>query len=235
MSDKLKITTLHLKILATICMVIDHIACVFLQSDDVMWVMMRIIGRISAPLYWYCFVEGYKRTSDKDKYKIRLAVGVFIMGAGNCLLGLINTSVIPEMSTISPNIFLTFVLMAISMDAIERLRNERRLLCLLFWICLFVFSIYLTVLYADYGWIAAFSILCLYLVKNNMIKYTLFVVGNILICIILKNAIQIFMFVAIFPMMLCSNQKPKNGMKYFFYIFYPLHFWVLCLIKLFVG
>ena len=84
------LTTTGLKIIAVICMFIDHLGA-SIVDDIVMknyigleenWVLilrnvylvMRMIGRISFPIYCFFIVEGYFYTHDLKKYLQRLAI-----------------------------------------------------------------------------------------------------------------------------------------------------------------
>ena len=62
-----------LKIIALLTMTIDHIAVALGHIlPDTVVVFMRIIGRIAAPLFMYCLVNGIRYTSNRKKYFIRL-------------------------------------------------------------------------------------------------------------------------------------------------------------------
>ena len=71
-----------LKIIALVTMLIDHIAATLLLElirdgiggkalIDVYWVM-RSVGRMAFPIYCFLLVEGFKYTSDRTKYALRL-------------------------------------------------------------------------------------------------------------------------------------------------------------------
>ena len=61
--------TNFLKIIAIITMLIDHIGYVFFPDR----IELRIIGRISFPLFAYCIAVGFLYTSNIKKYILRLA------------------------------------------------------------------------------------------------------------------------------------------------------------------
>lgn len=67
-----------LKLLALIAMLIDHIAYVFgWEGWDLLPVdasTVRYIGRLSFPLFALCIVNGWKHTSNKEKYFTNLCV-----------------------------------------------------------------------------------------------------------------------------------------------------------------
>lgn len=59
-----------LKFLAMFTMLIDHIGYLFFPYQ--MW--LRIIGRLSFPIFAFLIARGYRYTSDKRKYAIRLFI-----------------------------------------------------------------------------------------------------------------------------------------------------------------
>jgi hypothetical protein len=64
------LTSYHIKLLAAVTMLVDHIGVVFFP--DV--VGFRIIGRISFPLFVWLLVQGEAHTRDAGRYGLRLAV-----------------------------------------------------------------------------------------------------------------------------------------------------------------
>lgn len=61
-------TQTALKIIALLCMVLDHIADYFPSAPD--W--FSLVGRISAPLFIFCLIEGFYKTKDRKKMMKRL-------------------------------------------------------------------------------------------------------------------------------------------------------------------
>jgi len=60
----------HIKLLAAVTMVVDHLGVVFYPDAD--W--FRIVGRISFPLFVWLLVEGEAHTRDVGRYGLRLAI-----------------------------------------------------------------------------------------------------------------------------------------------------------------
>jgi hypothetical protein len=59
-----------LKIVAVLCMTIDHVGAILLPN--VAW--LRIIGRVAFPLFAYQLAIGYVHTSDLRRYALRLGI-----------------------------------------------------------------------------------------------------------------------------------------------------------------
>lgn len=71
---KLCITTL--KLIAMFFMLVDHIA-EFIPNIPIQF---HWIGRLSAPIFFFCLIEGYKNTSSKKNYFMRLYFFGIIVG-----------------------------------------------------------------------------------------------------------------------------------------------------------
>lgn len=63
-------TNYHIKLIAAATMLIDHIGAVFYPDTD--W--LRVVGRISFPLFIWLLVQGEAHTRDVWRYGLRLAV-----------------------------------------------------------------------------------------------------------------------------------------------------------------
>lgn len=62
-----------LKLIACAAMLIDHIGAVFVPGYG-----MRIIGRISFPIYCFLLAQGAEHTRNPRKYALRLALGALL-------------------------------------------------------------------------------------------------------------------------------------------------------------
>src|SRR3712207_2561951 len=82
-----------LKIIAVICMLIDHIAAILIlmgifykvipckninPNISGIYFFMRAIGRVCFPIFCFLLVEGYVHTSDKKKYALRMFIFALI-------------------------------------------------------------------------------------------------------------------------------------------------------------
>ena len=228
----IKLNSFHLKLIALVAMVIDHIAYLLIPTSEPAYYIMRIVGRIAAPLFWFCFVEGYKHTSQKRKYAIRLGVAAMVMAVGNIIIdSFVNSST--NVSWLFPNMFATMFLMFVALEYLEMARVERehtwkRVGCVLIaaFICVWAGQ------YAEYGWIAVCSILCFRFVNKG--KTLVFILLSIVLCIAKQSFLQIFMVLAVLPLNMYVDEKPRKNMKWLFYCFYPMHFWLLMVLAKFV-
>lgn len=220
----IKINSLYLKLFAVCFMTVDHVAYYFLLPNSEVYIIMRMIGRLAAPLFWFCFVEGYKRTSNRNRYKLRLLIAASIMSVGNLLLHALLG--LDKLSILIPNMFLSFLISALIIDTIEDCIKSKEQIKI---ISLFVLSVILIVFackFCEYSYFIVSFILVFYFIKNNTIKNILFVVSATILSIVEKNFLQIFSILAVLFFVNYDNSKPKYSFKYLFYLFYPLHIWL---------
>lgn len=91
-----------LKFLALICMILDHIG-EFIPNSP-MW--FRYLGRLSAPLFFYCSAWGLYYTHNPRKYILRLYILSVIMALGNIVV----MSFFHQSALLTNNIFQTLFL-----------------------------------------------------------------------------------------------------------------------------
>ena len=63
-----------LKIIALITMIIDHSAIIFLSPYSTAYLVCRIIGRISLPIYGFLIIEGINYSKSPLRYLIRMLI-----------------------------------------------------------------------------------------------------------------------------------------------------------------
>lgn len=246
-------TQRDLKRLALATMILDHIATWLPGIPE--W--FRYLGRISAPLFFFCAVQGYCNTSDRKKYIIRLYVMAIIMRLGNTIVGLLIDQVIEN------DIFLTIFIGVIVVLCWERWYWKGILFFVLYQIVLTSVLVMLEryvviqeevlliistfagcALVTEGGLVCVILFFLLYLTRNNKYKLT---ITYILFSLIVFIGERIFwetqhleplfgfwkiehLMIFALPFMLVYNGKKGRGSKYFYYAFYPLHLWALILI-----
>ncbi len=138
-----KLSAFTLKILAAIFMTIDHIGVILLEPiwgvENPLYLIMRMIGRLSLPLFAFLVVESVFHTRSRLKYLLRLAIGAVIFG----LITLIAPKIYDGFVGLF-NIFLVFLLGA-SIIALLELDKYKKLWALI------PFSIYLLLVIFDYA------------------------------------------------------------------------------------
>lgn len=202
-----------LKWIAIITMAIDHVGAILFPEVEA----FRSIGRIAFPLFAFLLVEGYVHTSNVKKYMGRLFLFAVI-------------SEIPfDIAMYSQafywqhqNIFWTLFLGLLILYLVDQLPN--RFFGFLAGIGLIILAQLANTDYAAGGVILIFV---LYYFRNKpWIK---------LICMAVifglgYGVTQLFGLIAFIPMLLYNGERGKQGWKYFFYVFYPVHLLVIQLI-----
>lgn len=120
-----------IRIIAIITMVIDHLALglglfSFLDTSSNLYWILRIIGRLSFPLFALGIVEGMIHTSNKEKYLLRL-LGMLVLTSVSIYL---ITDVFKIVSYTSGNIFIDLFLGALIIYFLT-FKNKTSLLSLL--------------------------------------------------------------------------------------------------------
>ncbi len=103
-----------IRIIAIVTMVIDHVALAmgifsFLDTSSTLYWALRIIGRISFPLFALGIVEGMIHTKNKEKYLLRLFAMLIAVSLGIFLI----VDVFKITSYVSGNIFIDLALGAL--------------------------------------------------------------------------------------------------------------------------
>jgi len=73
-NNKVGIDAFTLKMIAAVTMLIDHVGYIFFPQ----YVLLRIIGRISFPIFAFLIVEGFMHTRDVKKYIFRMIIFALI-------------------------------------------------------------------------------------------------------------------------------------------------------------
>lgn len=115
-------TSTALKILAVVLMVIDHTGA-FISG---MPICLRWIGRISAPVFFYCSALAMHHTKDRKKYLFRLYISSIIMGVINVILyKSVILYKIDNMPYVTTNIFRLIFTMVILIYIIDNMIENK--------------------------------------------------------------------------------------------------------------
>ena len=235
-----------LKIIAVISMFIDHIAYVAPSGNSIYF---NMVGRIAFPIFAYQSVQAYVHTKNLKKHLIKLAIFEVISQLPFSLFFSAFTT------DFTLNIFFTFLLALFALYLYDKCKNK-----LLGFIIIILFSIVGELIKVDYGAFGILLIFVFYYFEKEFKDKTLHI-GNIgissnkllmsIIVIIMSfakylsnifkynNHINYYMWFALFTsasliFILLYNKQEGPKVKYFFYIFYPLHLTILYLINTFL-
>ena len=212
-------------------MVIDHIGVIFFP-DNLIW---RYIGRVSMPIFAYFIAEGCRYTRSPWGYLGKLFACLVVCQIGNyvgtgsleiCILG-------------------TFLLGAMLLFCLQNAKRaffgkdlEKGVL----WTSLFGVGIAVTyyvnqLIYIDYGfWACLLPVFAgaFYLpenapahrrkLDNKWLSLLCFAIGLCLLVLFDDYAeVQAYCLLALPLLAFYSGKRGKGNMKYFFYLFYPIH------------
>lgn len=190
-------------------MTIDHAGATLFPQ----YIVLRYIGRLAFPIFAFLCVEGIIHTRNPVKYMMQLGIFALI-------------SEIPfDMAfkgkiwdTSSQNIFFTLLLGVI---AIYIMRQG--VLTTYKYSMIVILGFLAELLSTDYGMLGVWLIVGLYMTRDEWWKMA---VTLIVINVLLYGGIQSFGALAILFIVLYDGTRGK-GMKYFFYIYYPVHILIL--------
>lgn len=218
----------HLKIIALVTMLIDHIGYVFFP--EIIW--FRVIGRIAFPIFAFFVAQGYTYTHNKQKYIISLLTFGLLSQIPYVLL----------FQNVSLNILFTFLASIGIIYLIEQLKKDNKNILLYFIFALFnLILIFATALHLiDYGIFGVYLVVMFYFVKDPYLQQVWFVLLNIGLVLpsVLYAPLAPFSYVQLasvlaLPLLFVyNNKKGKTNLKYLFYIFYPVHLLILYFIQL---
>ncbi len=236
------INTFTLKIIAIICMTIDHIgACLGttyyngnyylsgLMSIDT-YTLLRIIGRIAFPIFCYLIVEGLFYTKDVFAYVLRLLIFA--------LFSQIPFSLLTRGEALSfsknLNVFFTLAIGLITISGMEYCKTcckkniVNKPMCVFLdmvaVVCAVSFADTINCDYAGYGIVV---IVIFYVLKDRPFLITL---GLLLATLAMSEMMELFALIAMIPILLHNHQKGPS-MKYVFYSYYPVHMLIIYFIS----
>lgn len=222
-----------LKLIAVVCMLIDHLAAFYLFKLPVMHtelfmlghhavtplLMMRLVGRLAFPIFAFLIVEGFLHTRSKVRYGRNLLIFALL---SELPWNLIHSG---TWHYPSQNVFFTLLLGYLGLCALEYFKDDsRRLLASL--LGLLVASVLMR---ADYGCSGYGFILLLYVLRENRILQA--IIGS---CVLGSRWIAGLAFI---PINMYNGERGfvKGPVaKYLFYLFYPLHLLVIYLLRVYM-
>lgn len=217
----------HLKILACLLMLVDHIGHMNLIPGY--YTELRTVGRLAFPIFCFLLCQGFIHTRSKKKYMIRLGIGaliseipfnLFISGQVFYLGG----------QSVMVTLFFAF-LMAMLMEKVENLPLKILLLI--------PFYLFGELLNSDYGG-AGIMMVAIFLLTENL-PYKLlwqtvlmviaqFLIGGWKLTFFgISFPLQLFALFAMVPIAFYNGKKNTHSpiLQWGFYLFYPVHMLIL--------
>lgn len=213
-----------LKWLAIITMTIDHVGVGLIGPYNrlsvgyfsEMYLYTRLIGRLAFPIFVFLIVQGYQHTSNLRKYLIQLLTFAFIsevpfdrMSSGQ----LVNMN--------HQNIFFTLFLGVAGLTAWEYLEKKGQ--SIIQFLQLVLVIILAERLNVDYGWYGILFIFGVGILRDNKINQTLFGV-------VMGFTQMLTASLSFLPIWYYNGERGKQN-KWFFYLYYPVHLFIIYLIR----
>lgn len=243
----LSFSSFDLKLFALIFMVLDHIGIFFAGAP--LW--LRYVGRLSFPLFLFCLVWSYHYTHSRVRFCLRL----YVMGLFMAALGWWVDQQWPDSGGLGGhNIFVPMLLVCLLISVLEQADRDKLrcglLLALLLAVQLAYFIVpryvpqlrhisgnTLTGLFPnlalhEFGFAFVALGVAMYFLKERPARlaaaYLAFCVWQFSNELLHAGwpPIQCVMFLAL-PFMLAYNRRRGRGWKWFFYLFYPAHMFIL--------
>ena len=236
------LASFHLKIIAMITMLIDHVGAYLVPIKSPFYYPMRVVGRIAMPLYAFFIVEGMRYSHNKLKYLLQL----FIMGI------IVDIGEIIFLKKYSGSIFDTFVISGLTIYFLMKKEIYLKVFALIPFAIgiLSGFSFFpIRLEYGPYGMLTVLIIYLGYALIDVYGKY-----GQADVLPVTEETLQKYLYLyfdassvdygiqsfIVFALLLLMFYNGKRGynhplFKWGCYAFYPVHLIVLYIIKLIIG
>ncbi len=234
------LNTNHLKMLAILAMTLDHI-CDLLYPGfpaEPAAIVLHIVGRLTAPIMWFFVCEGYYYTRNVKKYMLRMGIFALLSHFAYCFAFGINmipfsTGIFNQTSVMYP-LFIAIVVMWMQDNALPMKGWVKNAMIVL---------LILSAFPADWSCVAVFAILGMRKYRGSLEKQMIVM----LLCVAVYSAVSFF-FVSrsyalvqfgvllVYPVLKLYNGKKGSvkWMKWFFYLYYPLHLVVIGLCRIYM-
>ncbi len=246
-----------LKLTALVTMLLDHIGAGIIGnliltdnsfSENTLSVLiniyqiLRLLGRISFPIFCFLLVQGFLHTHSRPKY------------AGNLLLFALISELpfdylfFGGFTLSSQNVFWTLFIGLLTlwcMENAEQIKGNILLRNIALLLTVAAGAAVSILLSSDYSWMGILLIACLYLFRKNPALQCSLSCGVFVLSLTLRSLniypslseAALYTFNSEWTVMLaflmiyhCNQKRYIKGGKYIFYAFYPLHLLILALL-----
>lgn len=207
-----------LKIIAMVTMVLDHVGVALFPN--IAW--LRILGRLSFPIYAFMIAEGCRHTRSIPRY----------FGAMAILAAICQAVYFVVMDSLYMCILVTFSLSIGLIWLLKKAEETQKKhwypailagLCGALFFCEFLPELLpQTDFYVDYGFVGVVIPVVIYLAKTRQAQ----MIAAILCLTVLSaasDATQWWCLLAVPLLLLYNGERGKWKLKWFFYLFYPVH------------
>lgn len=234
-----KLNSNSLKLIAILAMTIDHVADLIYPGmpNNIICVIMHLIGRLTAPIMFFFICEGFFYTKNLKKYISRLFIFSIISHFAYCFAFGINfipfsTGEIFNQTSIVWTLAWSVVALYIAYGDTKLKEWHKYLLIIL--LNLVTFS-------ADWSSIGLMIIVSMYEHRGNLNKQMsnmiLWILIYIIVSFIFVNKVYALVqlgIILVYPLLKLYDGTKGNlkWMKWFFYVYYPLHLIIIGILRL---
>ena len=220
-------TSLLLKWIAVVSMIVDHIGAVFFPNCMIhifgfTIFPLRIIGRLAFPIYCFLLVEGIRHTSNWKKYALRLGILALLSEIP------FDLAIFGRLTWSHQNVFFTllFGLLAVQCD----LTYQKKGNYLYGWLAFLIAGLAAWKMNTDYGIAGIGMILMCYYFRNQLAILTLGIAGIGLY----MGMSQPFAVLAMIPISLYNGKQGYNSkvIQLLWYFIYPVHLILFLIVRL---
>ncbi len=221
-------------------MLIDHTAYVFVPSESILYFVMRLTGRITAPVMSFFIAEGFCHTRNLKKYFSRMLIFAVISQPFYFVMifGRIPQNITEFLMNL--NVMFNFCISLILLKILSgNLQTEKKII--LTAIC-FAFADL-----CDWSFMIQVWVLIFFFFKDSKIRYSLFISMTVILMTLkylplyssfLRFAYQYGTVLALVPLHFYSgkhdcfrNQILQKVNRWFFYAFYPFHMFIILILN----
>lgn len=238
----------QLKLIAIIAMTVDHIAWAMFDGypTALLPLVMHIIGRLTCPIMCYFIAEGYHYTRNINKYTFRLFAFAFV----SHFAYIFASNDFVDFKTFIPFYYGNFLNQTSVMWSLAwglvmlRIADSKRIKSI--YKVLLVILICIITLPSDWSCIAALCIMAIGTNRGDFRKQMSWMIFYVALYSLVYffaidkayGILQMGVVLSIPVIAMYNGKRGKNPkinkfMKWFFYIFYPLHLFVIGLINYF--
>lgn len=238
----------QLKLIAIIAMTVDHIAWAMFDGypSALLPLVMHIIGRLTCPIMCYFIAEGYHYTRNINKYTFRLFAFAFV----SHFAYIFASNDFVDFKSFIPFYYGNFLNQTSVMWSLAwglvmlRIADSKRIKSI--YKVLLVILICIITLPSDWSCIAALCIMAVGTNRGNFRKQMSWMIFYVALYSLVYffaidkayGILQMGVVLSIPVIAMYNGKRGKNPkinkfMKWFFYIFYPVHLFVIGLINYF--
>lgn len=209
MKEHYGISSFELKVIAILCMTIDHIGAVLLPQYRI----LRVIGRVAFPIFAFLIVEGVYHTKNIKNYIVRLGAFALI---SEIPFDLAFSKTLFRWDNL--NVFFTLWAGVICIYLIQKSND-----ILTTWVIILLANWSVTLLGTDYGMYGVCTILGLYYFRGNFLG-----VLSVITIVhgLFMGGLQVYALFALIPIYFYNGQRGIPFQKSFYY-YYPCHLLIL--------